>query len=68
MATTTTIETFTYDLPGWVHVYNANVDKLNGELLKVLALADVDETALRDDVFLVWKASTSRWVLRRFKE
>ena len=68
MASDIELETFPHDLPGWVHVYNANVDKLNDALLKVLALADVDTTELRDGVFLVWRPSTSKWVLRRFKE
>lgn len=61
------LETFDYDLPGWVHVYNANIDQLNAALLKVQALSDVDVTFLRDGCLLVWKPSTAKWVFRQFK-
>ena len=63
----TSLETADYDMPGWVHVYNANVDRLNAVLLKLSGLVDVDLAAMRDNSLLVWRSGPAKWVARRFK-
>jgi len=54
-------------MPGWVHIYNANIDELNNVLLKIQGLLDVDMSYLPPNSLIVWDASASRWVARRFK-
>lgn len=63
----TKLETFDYNVPGWVYVYNKNIDLLNYALLKVNALLDVKTDNLEDKSILVWNASTSKWVCRKFE-
>lgn len=63
----TLLETHTYNVPGWVHVYNKNIDLLNYRLLKVNALLDVKTDNLEDKSILVWNATTSKWACRKFE-
>ncbi len=58
------LETADYGAPGWVHIYNANVDRLDALLLRLQALADVDPTGLGAGVMPVWLAG--KWRLCRF--
>jgi len=55
-------------MPGWVHIYNAGIDRLNALLLKLQALGDVDPSYLEEHCILTWKPSTGKWVPRRFKD
>jgi len=63
----TKLETHDYAVPGWVHIYNKNVDLLNYVLLKIQALVDVKTNNLEDKSILVWNATTSKWVCRKFE-
>lgn len=49
----TKLEWFDYNLPGWVHVYNKNIDLLNDALLKIRALTDVNKNGLQMAGFLL---------------
>ena len=60
------LETADYNLPGWVHIFNKNIDKLNETLLKIDAMADVSADDKKDEAFLVWAASSSKWIARNF--
>ena len=62
----TKLEEYDYDLPGWVHVYNRNIDLLNDALLKARALLDVSDGFVPDGGLLVWNATSSKWVVRKF--
>lgn len=59
--TDTQLETPDYGTPGWNHIYNANIDRLNAELLKLKALADVDADVLDNGEPIVWNSATSKW-------
>ena len=50
-----------YGAPGWNHIYNKNMDVLNGELLKLKALKDVDLDSIADQQPFIWNAVTSKW-------
>lgn len=63
----TQLEWFDYNLPGWVHVYNKNIDLLNDALLKIKGLQDVSSGYCPDGGLLVWNTTSSRWVIRKFK-
>ena len=63
----TGIETWDYDLPGWVHVYNKNIDLINAALLKLMALQDVHSGYTKDDGLLTWNAASGKWVMRNYK-
>lgn len=60
--TDTDLETADYKQPGWVAVYNKDIDLLNARLLKIQSLLDVDTTGLQDGAVLVWNSAQSRWV------
>ncbi|MDA3788067.1 MAG: hypothetical protein PF503_06195 [Desulfobacula sp.] len=55
------LETDTYSSPGWNHIYNKNMDVLDGELLKLKALQDVDLDSITDQKPFIWNAVTSKW-------
>jgi hypothetical protein len=57
----TNLETPDYGAPGWNHVYNSNMDRLNGELLKLKALVDVDADELNDGEPIIYNSSTQKW-------
>ena len=63
----TTLETADYNAPLWVHIYNANVKKLNDTLLKIQGLQDVNADDLKDGAVLFWFASHSLWKTRKVK-
>lgn len=63
----TKLEYHDYNVPGWVYVYNKNIDLLNYSLLKIQSLLDVNTDNLEDKSILVWNASTSKWVCRKFE-
>ena len=63
----TKLESADYGVPGWVHIYNKNIDLMNYALLKVQALLDVKTSNLEDKSILVWNAGTSKWVCRKFE-
>lgn len=67
LLTETQLETHTYNVPGWVYVYNKNIDLLNYHLLKVQSLLDVKTNNLEDKSILVWNDTTSKWVCRKFE-
>jgi hypothetical protein len=50
-----------YNSPGWNHIYNKNIDVLDGELLKLKALKDVDLDSIDDQEPFVWNTTTSKW-------
>ena len=63
------LETMDYDVPGWVHIYNENIDRLNDILLKIDGLLDVvTSTPPKDGAVLCWNATTSNWRAVRFKQ
>jgi hypothetical protein len=62
----TQLETADYTMPGWVHIFNKNVDLLNTKLLNILELGDVNPDYVPDDGFLVWNAATSRWKVKNY--
>jgi len=62
----TKLEQWDYDLPGWVHVYNRNIDLLNDLLLKAKGLIDVSAGFCPDGGLIVWNATSSKWVIRKF--
>ena len=55
------LETDTYNSPGWNHIYNKNMDVLNGELLRLKALQDVDLDSIADQEPFIWNSTTSKW-------
>jgi len=59
--TATKLETQDYGTPEWVAIYNANIYKLNGLLLKINALVDVNTDGLIDGAVLRWNVSTNKW-------
>lgn len=59
----TTLESADYEQPDWIHIYNANVDKLNDDLLKIQSLVDVDVDKLVDGAVLRWSSADSKWKL-----
>lgn len=61
----TGLEEADYNLPGWVHIFNKNLDKLNNTLLKISGLNDTAGTP-KDDAVLVWGAGDSKWLPRNF--
>ena len=63
----TQLETFTYGAPGWVHVYNANIERLNDLLLKLGALQDVDMSNAKDGAILRWNEAGQKWVLAELR-
>lgn len=62
--TPTQIETADYNQPGWCHIFNANFDRLNQTLLRIVSLVDVDATYLPDHGILTWNSTTSKFRLR----
>lgn len=62
----TNLETADYNQPGWVHVFNKNLDKLNDTLLKISGLNDTDTSDVKDEAVLVWNATSSTWIPRNF--
>ena len=62
----TNLETDTYDQPGWVYLYNKNIDLLNRVLLKIQGLVDVDVSQLPDNGVLTWDASASKWKVKYY--
>ena len=58
------LETDTYDMTGWVHIFNKNIDRLNRLLLKIQALGDVDPTYIKHGAMLTWSDSESSWIPR----
>ena len=65
--TDTNLETHDYAVPGWVHIYNKNIELLNYRLLKIQELLDVDTTGLKDKSILVWHSGMGKWVCRSFE-
>jgi len=61
--TDTQLETNTYGLPGWVKIYNANIDKLNN-LLRLAGLIDTKFDKYEDDAVFMWNGS--KWVLIKY--
>jgi hypothetical protein len=61
------LETADYEMPLWCHIYNANIQKLNGALLKIQGLLDVDTDSLPDGAVLFWYASEGKWKTRKVK-
>jgi len=57
----TKLETQDYGTPEWVAIYNANIYKLNGLLLKINALIDVNTDGLIDGAVLRWNVSANKW-------
>lgn len=57
----TQLETADYNAPGWIHVFNKNIDLLNARLLNIVQLVDVNPDYLPDDAVLVWDASAGKW-------
>jgi hypothetical protein len=55
------LETMDYNAAGWNHIYNRNMDLLNGELLKLKGLLDTDLDTIADGQAFVWNTSTSKW-------
>lgn len=55
------LELDSYGSPGWNHIYNKNMDVLDGELLRLKALKDVDLDTIVDGQPFVWNSSTSKW-------
>ncbi len=55
-----------WQVPGWVHIFNKNVDKLNDTLLKIDGLNDTVCQDKKDDAVLVWGATGSKWIARNF--
>ena len=62
----TQLETIDYGQPLWNHIHNANVDRLNGELLYLNALLDIDVSEIADGAVLSWDASAGKFVARVF--
>ena len=63
------LETPDYGLPGWVHVYNTYLYRLNEQLLKIAALADVDVSHCSTGKWvLVWSATDSIYLARQFRD
>ena len=60
----TKLEEADYEVPGWVHIYNSNVDRLNSLLLKIEGLLDVDLQGLKDGALLVWNGN--KWIVRNY--
>jgi len=60
------LESLDYGQPDWIHIYNANVDRLNTLLLKIQALQDVKIDKLEDDALLMWDSSQSKYVLIKY--
>ena len=64
MATTLSPSSLKYCDPGevgWRAHWEDNWERLNGTLLKLSALLDVDPTGLVDGDVLVYKTTTSKW-------
>lgn len=57
----TTLESADYNQPEWIAIYNANVEKLNAELLRLQALLDVDVDRLVDGALLQWDSGASKF-------
>jgi hypothetical protein len=55
------LETNDYNQAHWWAIYNRNVELLNAELLKLQGLLDVKVDKLKDDCFLYWDSSASKW-------
>ena len=60
----TNLETADYGLPGWVHIFNKNIDLLNSVILKVNQLVDVNADYLPDGGVLTWDASSGKWKVK----
>jgi len=60
--TKTNLERLRFAHQGWNVLYNANLNRLNGTLLKIFGLTDVNITSLTDKDVLVWNSGTSKWV------
>jgi len=45
----------------WHHYHNANIDMLEGEVLKLQNLNNVDIVYLRDKSILKWNDTSNRW-------
>ena len=58
------LETDDYNSPGWVHIYNRNIDLLENDLLKLSALLDVNLEGIQDGDSLVWNSTTSKWEIK----
>ena len=63
----TTLETMTYDAPGWCYLYNANVDKINEWFSKIQFLGDVNTENLKDGSILTWDDTAGEWVCRNYE-
>jgi hypothetical protein len=57
----TNLETINYGQADWWAIYNKNVELLNEDLLKLQALQDVKVDKLKDNSFLYWDSSASKW-------
>lgn len=55
-----------YEVPGWVHIFNKNLDRLNNTLLKIDGLNDTVCQDKKDEAVLVWGAGGNKWVARNF--
>ncbi len=64
--TPTQLETADYGAPGWVHIFNKNIDLLNTKLLAILELVDVDPAHTPDGGVLVYHSSTNKWKIEVF--
>jgi len=53
-----------WQVPGWVHIFNKNLDKLNNTLLNIDGLNDTDADKKKDEAVLVWGGSV--WLARNF--
>lgn len=57
----TGLETDDYSQANWWALYNRNVELLNAELLKIQALQDVKVDKLKNNNFIYWDSSLSKW-------
>jgi len=55
-----------WQVPGWVHIFNKNLDRLNNTLLKIDGLNDTDADQKKDGAVLVWGPTAARWLARNF--
>lgn len=61
----TQLETADYGAPGWVHIFNKNIDLLNTKLLAILELGDVDGSYTPDGGVLIYHTNGSKWKIRK---
>lgn len=59
---TTKLEIIDYNAPGWVHIYNSNMDRLNNDLLTLKGLANTTLDAIENGQPIVYDSSISKWV------